>query len=134
ASFNVFYPGPPPASISGFVLTDTNANGTIDAGDTGLGGVVVTLTGMDNQGHPVTATAVTDVNGFYQFTNLLPGTYALSGGAASGYDYGQAAVGTVNGSPDGTVLNSSQLGNIGLSAGNVGFDYDLLLLLPAGPR
>src|SRR5262249_61732605 len=126
ASFNVFYPGPPPASISGFVLTDTNANGTIDAGDTGLGGVVVTLTGMDNQGHSVTATAVTDVNGFYQFTNLLPGTYALSGGLVSAYDYSLAAVGTVNGSPDGSVVSNSALGNIGLSAGNVGFDYGFL--------
>src|SRR5262249_59849885 len=96
------------------------------------GGVVVTLPGLENQGPSVPATAVTDVNGFYQFTNLLPGTYALSAAAVSGYDYGQAAVGTVNGSPDGSVLASNQLGNIGLSAGNVGFDYDFLLVLTGG--
>jgi hypothetical protein len=124
---------PPPASISGFVLFDTNMDGMIDTGDTGFGGVVVTLTGTDNLGHTVTETAVTDATtGFYQFTNLLPGTYALSGSLVNGYDYGQAAVGTVNGNPDGTAQNPDLLNNIGLNAGDVGFDYDFLLVLPSG--
>ncbi|MBK7673271.1 MAG: carboxypeptidase regulatory-like domain-containing protein [Candidatus Accumulibacter sp.] len=46
-----------------------------------IAGVVLTLTGTNGLGQPVTATATTDANGFYQFINLAPGTYTVSGAA-----------------------------------------------------
>jgi hypothetical protein len=114
-----------PGSISGYVYFDANQDGTFNPGEVGLGGVTVTLTGTDSQNNPINMTAVTDNSGFYQFLGLPPGAYMLTEGpAAPGYDYGQASVGTVNGSLDGNVLSTAQLGNILLSAGNNGVNYD----------
>ena len=69
-------PGVTPASLSGSVFMDYNGDGIREAGEDGLQGVTVTLTGTDNQGHAVTATAVTDGNGDYTFTGVAPGPTA----------------------------------------------------------
>ena len=58
------------ASIGDRVFADQNANGIQDAGDAGIAGITVNLL-VD--GAIVTSTA-TDDQGFYQFTNLTPGT------------------------------------------------------------
>src|SRR5262249_54958697 len=51
ASFTYFYPGPTanlqPASLSGYVYADFNNNGLKEAGEYGIQGVVVALTGTD---------------------------------------------------------------------------------------
>ncbi len=65
----------PRAVIGNFVWSDVNGNGIQDAGEQGLGGVVVTL--IDGGGNPV-AVAITDANGGYLFPNVAPGTYSLS--------------------------------------------------------
>ncbi|HZT81836.1 MAG TPA: SdrD B-like domain-containing protein, partial [Gemmataceae bacterium] len=75
-----------PVSISGYKWNDLNGNGAWDAGEPGLNGWAITLT--DSAGNPVkdvngaTVNPVTTANGgspahdgFYQFTNLKPGTY-----------------------------------------------------------
>jgi len=63
------------ASISGTVFNDTNGNGTLNPGETGIAGVTVTLdAGADNT---VDATTTTDINGNYSFTLLLSGTYRI---------------------------------------------------------
>ena len=54
------------------VWNDTNANGVQDAGETGIAGVEVTLSG------PVSATTTTDANGSYEFTGLPQGNYTVS--------------------------------------------------------
>ncbi len=77
-----------PMSIGNRVWFDTNENGTINPGEPGIAGVTVELrVDTNNNGtfEPltdllvttpgVTATDVTDVNGYYLFSNLLPGTY-----------------------------------------------------------
>src|SRR5438093_10689920 len=51
--------GTPPSSLSGFVYLDQNNSGVFDAGDTGLSGVTVTLTGTDNSGNAVNVTTNT---------------------------------------------------------------------------
>lgn len=69
------------AMISGFVYRDPNIDGIFDTtrGDTPFRGVVVTLTGVDAAGNPVTPrSTTTDANGFYKFTNLIPGTYTVT--------------------------------------------------------
>jgi hypothetical protein len=79
ASFNYNYPGAPPASLSGVVYVDGDADqtGVLDSSDTGLAGVTLLLQGTDAQGHQVSLTTTTDANGAYSFTNLQPGTYSI---------------------------------------------------------
>ncbi len=65
-----------PAGISGYVYFDANNNGIKESGEAGIPGSTITLTGTNDLG-PVSQTATTDANGFYQFTNLRPGTYTV---------------------------------------------------------
>jgi len=51
-----------------------NQDGIQDGGEEGISGVTVTL--YNNLGNPV-ATMLTDANGFYLFTNVVPGTYTV---------------------------------------------------------
>ena len=65
-----------PVSLGDTVWYDSNRNGVQDAGEAGVAGVKVTL--LDASGNPVAgATATTDANGHYQFSNLKPGTYSV---------------------------------------------------------
>jgi len=64
-------------SISGYVYRDLNNSGTMDSGETGLAGVVVTLS--------TGATATTDASGAYSFSTLSSGTYTVSSGGLTGY-------------------------------------------------
>ncbi len=57
-------------SVGDYVWFDVNRNGTQDAGEPAVPGVVVNL--YDTDGNKV-ATATTDGNGFYSFTDLLAG-------------------------------------------------------------
>jgi serine-aspartate repeat-containing protein C/D/E len=65
-----------PASLGDTVWYDSNRNGVQDSGEAGVAGVKVTL--LDASGNPVAgATATTDANGHYQFSNLKPGAYSV---------------------------------------------------------
>ena len=64
-------------SISGFVYIDKNKNGLRDAGESGLPGSLLTLTGTDNLGNAITRTAITTDTGAYSFTSLRTGTYKI---------------------------------------------------------
>jgi hypothetical protein len=61
-----------PSAISGMKFNDLNGNGIKDAGEPGLANWRINLIGS------VSATAVTDGDGKYQFTGLWPGTYVVS--------------------------------------------------------
>ena len=62
----------PPAtgSLAGTVYADKNRNGVFDAGDTGIGGVTVTL---ETGGNTTTTTSLGD--GTYSFNSLAAGSY-----------------------------------------------------------
>ena len=66
-----------PASVGNFVWFDANKDGIQDADEAGVPGVTVTLTDgagnpvIDLDGNPVKP-VVTDANGKYEFTNLMP--------------------------------------------------------------
>lgn len=63
------------AGLGNYVWNDFNGNGLQEAGEPGVPGVVVTLYAAD--GTTILATAVTDGNGAYSFTNLPAGTYVV---------------------------------------------------------
>jgi uncharacterized repeat protein (TIGR01451 family) len=68
------------ARLEGYVYVDANHNGQMDAGETPLPGVHVTLTGNDASGAAMCAqacVAVTGADGKYVFENLVPGRYTL---------------------------------------------------------
>lgn len=110
------------SSLSGHVYLDFNKNRVRENGEGAVVGASVTLTGIDSQGHLVNQTVQIDDNGFYQFTNLLPGTYTLTV-TASGFHVELSNVGTVNNMPDGTQGLGITTG-ITLLAGDDGVDYD----------
>jgi streptogramin lyase len=67
-----------PASLCGVLFNDVNGDGFEDYGELGAAGVAVQLTGADFNGAAVSLSATTGASGYYQFPNLLPGTYAVS--------------------------------------------------------
>ena len=67
-----------PSRLGDFVWDDLNANGIQDLGEPGISGVLVTLSGNDGAGNPVTLTTTTDGNGAYFFENLVPGIYKIT--------------------------------------------------------
>jgi uncharacterized repeat protein (TIGR01451 family) len=70
-----------PARLTGFVYRDDNDNGVKEAGEAGLPGVHVTLSGTLSGGGDVCAmtscVAVTGADGLFAFNNVLPGNYTL---------------------------------------------------------
>ena len=64
-------------SIGDRVWYDANRNAMQDAGEPGIAGVSVTLTGTFGRSS-YTTTASTDANGIYLFTNLPAGTYSIT--------------------------------------------------------
>jgi ABC-type uncharacterized transport system substrate-binding protein len=63
------------ADLRNYVWYDVNENGFQDASEPGVAGVQVPL--YASNGITVVATAVTDGNGAYSFTNLESGTYIV---------------------------------------------------------
>lgn len=96
-------------SLSGRVYIDINDNG-LDEGETGIGGVTITLTGTDINGNPVTRTVQTAPDGSYSFTGLPPSNaagYTIVQTQPAGYTDGKdqvGSLGTQSGTPSGTVL------------------------------
>jgi hypothetical protein len=64
--------------LSGFVYVDANADGTRDAGELGVPGVVIRLSENDASDASTDRTTITDDSGFYSFDELEPGTYQIS--------------------------------------------------------
>ncbi|MCC7029258.1 MAG: carboxypeptidase regulatory-like domain-containing protein, partial [Chitinophagaceae bacterium] len=80
------------AGLGNYVWNDLNNDGIQDANESGIPGITVILYAAD--GVTPLASAITDVNGHYNFVNLLPGTYVVgfsnipAGAVFSGKDQG----------------------------------------------
>src|SRR5205085_1931675 len=111
-----------PVTIAGTVYQDTNGNGAFNAGEPGIAGVTLTLSGTNGLGQAITATATTAADGTYSFSTdsnsntLRPGTYQVVETQPSGYLLGAAAVGTVNGAADGTAASATTISSIALTS------------------
>jgi hypothetical protein len=117
-------------SLSGFVYFDSNQDGLREIGESGLEGIVINLTGIDANGNAVNASVATATDGSYSFAGLMAGTYELTVTMPSDFFQGPNAVGSVNGSPDGTLVGTSSIGSITLPAGAAGTEYDFAIWPP----
>ena len=75
--------------LSGNVLVDTDNDNAFSAIDTGIEGVTLELFAADIEGNPtgsVLDTAITDPDGFYEFTDLAEGDYVVEEIQPVGYD------------------------------------------------
>lgn len=75
-----------PTDITGLVFVDGNNNGTQNAGEAGLGGMNVTLSGTDLLTQlPITPITVeTGMDGRYIFPAVRPGTYTITQNSTAG--------------------------------------------------
>jgi uncharacterized repeat protein (TIGR01451 family)/fimbrial isopeptide formation D2 family protein len=80
------------SSIGDRVWDDRNGDGVQDAGEPGISGLTVTLTGTDALGNALTVTTTTGTDGAYTFINLLAGSYTVTvtppAGMSNTYDSG----------------------------------------------
>lgn len=86
----------PPSSISGVVYIDMNNNGVRDPIETAIGGVTVTLDGIDEDGNRVRRSVITGANGAYFFGDLQPGNYNVIETQPALFGSGQATLGDPN--------------------------------------
>jgi hypothetical protein len=116
------WPYVPPTSTSTLAGTvfDTSNGGAVP-----FAGILVTLTGTDANGNPVTLTTTTALDGTFSFTGLAAGTYSVSITPPAGYSDTGDVPGTVNGSSDGTYEGpgSFTIGAIDLGSGQNGVNY-----------
>ncbi len=114
-----------PASLSGEVYVDANSNDMLDAGESGLSGVTVTLSGTNNLGQNVSATATTASNGTYSFTGLRPGSYTITETQPAGYTDEAGNVGSLGGT-----AAVGAVGTITVLSGNAGVSYNFGEIVP----
>ncbi len=134
-------------SIAGSVFLDANNDGARAAGDTGITGVVMTLSGNDINGIPVTRTINTDASGNFVFNDLPaagPGGYAVTEQAAQPNApatttptlNGRTTAGTIAAASAGTATpvatRPSAVSAIALSAGAVSVNNLFAEILPVG--
>jgi Predicted outer membrane protein len=80
----------------------------------------------------VTLTTLTLADGSYRFENLLAGTYTISETQPLIYSDGLESIGTIDGTPVGMLVSNDVIGNITLSAGTDGINYNFGELADAG--
>ena len=112
------------ARIAGIVHADPNRDCIVDVGEARLAGVTVEL--LNEQGQ-VIATKLTNSNGEYEFTGLVPGSYSVRETQPDGYFDGGAVVG----SGGGVVGAADLLTSITVTSGDELHSYNFCELPPA---
>ncbi len=98
-----------PSSLSGHVYIDHNGDGLLNPWESGLAGVTITLTGVNDIGEVIEVDVVTDADGYYEFTGLRPSD-------GSGYTLTQRT------QPPGYSDGTDNLGGFAAGSGNTAGD------------
>ena len=133
------------SSIAGLVFRDDNDDGVHDAGETGIGGVEITLHGCSvgpdgvlqtasipetgalscsGDDLPVTRTMATNADGTYLFGGLSRGVYRITEAQPDGYRDGKRHVGSVGGTANAQGTVPSVITDIQLPLGTDATEYD----------
>jgi uncharacterized repeat protein (TIGR01451 family) len=112
----------PRVNLTGRVYEDRNNNGISDAGDLGIPGASVILTGTPFSGlPPVSLSTFSGQNGDYAFNNLLQGTYNVEVSQPADFTFRASNPGTTQGTPGFRQISNINL-NTNSQANNVGFN------------
>jgi len=112
----------PRVNLTGRVYEDRNNNGVSDAGDVGIPGASVILTGTPFSGlPPVSLTTFSGQNGNYAFNDLLQGTYNVEVAQPADFTFRASNPGTTQGTPGFRQISNINL-NANSSLNNVGFN------------
>lgn len=103
----------PPGSLSGTVFCDNNDDGIQQAGEPGIGGVTITLSGAANR------TVTTGSNGAYVFENLQPGIYKITETQPAAETDGKDTIGSLGG-----VVSNDMFSSIELTSNQSGAGYN----------
>jgi len=96
-------------SLAGFVFFDADGDGTRDASEGGVPGIVVRLSGSETAGSSVDQSTITDNNGAYSFDELEPGIYQIAKRQNAATIDGQEST-----AAPGAVTSNNALANIAL--------------------
>ena len=129
------------ASLAGRVFLDGNNDGSPDAGEAGIAGVTLTLSGVDAAGNVVTRSTTTDAAGAWRFDDLLaagPAGYTVTeqaaqpvvGGIAT--FNGRTTAGSTGGSASPVATVPSVISDIALPAGGSSTNHLFAEILPVG--
>ena len=118
-------------TLSGYVYCDADNDGVKDAGEHGIAGVVVKVTGTDRLG-AVSRSTMTNADGFYRFQQLNPGTYKLTEMQPAGVADGKDTLGRLYDALTGAQVGvrgtaaNDMFSNIQIPAGNpvIGKNYN----------
>jgi len=80
-----------PASIGRFVWLDEDQDGLKGDNEPGVAGIVVNLFNSETQ--ELVDTTVTDANGFFEFSEVTPGEYALEFQRPTNYEFTEPGIG-----------------------------------------
>ena len=119
------------ARLSGYVYHDEDNDGRFGFDESGIRGVVVTVSGMTNSGALWSRTVTTQEDGYYLFEFLPPGVYSVTHVQPEGYLEGTNAVGNVNGTRTGELVADTAIARIVLPRDGEGIHYDFGEILPA---
>jgi hypothetical protein len=105
--------------VSGTVFVDADGNGAHEAGEVGVPGSQITLSGTDDLGEPVARSVLTADDGSYLFPDLRPGTYAITQQQPEALWDGPEMLGSHRGA-----VGEDQFSQIDLADGDDATDYN----------
>ena len=112
----------PKVNLTGRVYEDRNNNGVSDAGDVGIPGASVLLTGTPFTGlTPVSLSTLSGQNGDYAFNNIQQGTYSVEVSQPADFSFRASNPGTTQGTPGFRQISNINL-NANSSLNNIGFN------------